>query len=90
MFEWDDEKSLWNLENRGFDFSFASRIFAGDVVEQTDERRDYGELRLIAYGSVEGYVLTVVYTWRGERRRIISARPADRKERDEYRKETDR
>lgn len=90
MFEWDEEKSLRNLQSRGFDFAFASRIFAGDTVEQPDERREYGERRLIAFGEAEGHVLAVVYTWRGNRRRIISARPADRKERNEYRQRTNR
>jgi uncharacterized protein len=84
VYEWDEEKNRWNREHRGFDFSFASRIFSGDFIEQPDERRDYGEVRMIAVGSVGNRVLTVVYTWRGQRRRIISARAADRKERHDY------
>jgi uncharacterized protein len=90
VFEWDEHKSRWNREHRGFDFLFASRIFSGDFVEQRDERRDYGETRMIAIGTVENLLLTVVYTWRGDRRRIISARIADRKERHDYRQATGR
>jgi len=48
--------------------------------------RDYGEQRIVATGKIEDGVLVVVYTRRGRRRRIISARPAKRKERDDYRK----
>jgi uncharacterized protein len=86
VFEWDEEKSRWNLENRGFDFLYAARIFDGVVMEREDRRRDYGEARIVAVGSVGPDVLTVVYTRRGETRRVISARAANRKERDEYRK----
>jgi len=46
-----------------------------------DRRRDYGEERVIAIGEVDGEVLVVVYTDRGNTRRIISARRANRKER---------
>lgn len=85
MFEWDEAKSRENLEERGFDFEFAARIFAGgDVLEYEDKRRDYRETRIAAIGEVEGALLFVVYTWRGYNRRIISARRASRRERDAY------
>jgi len=47
-------------------------------------RKDYGEQRVQAIGKVEGDSLFVVYTWRGAIRRIISARLANRSERDAY------
>jgi uncharacterized DUF497 family protein len=80
-FEWDDRKSQANLFRRGFGFDFAARIFEGDVIERVDDRRDYGEERIVALGCVDGEWLVVVYTWRGEARRIISARKASRRER---------
>ena len=46
-----------------------------------DRRRDYGEARHISIGRVEAAVVVVVHTWRGGRVRLISARPASRKER---------
>jgi uncharacterized protein len=84
VFEWDEEKSRLNLEQRGFDFAFAARVFEGDRVERLDSRRDYGEVRVIAVGQVAGITLTVVYTDRASGRRIISARLANRKERHAY------
>ena len=39
-----------------------------------DRRRDYGEGRLQVLGRAENEIRYVVYTWRGEYRRIISAR----------------
>jgi hypothetical protein len=71
IFDWDGAKSLTNLRDRGFDFEYASRIFAGDVLEREDRRRTYGEPRIVAHGEVDGRVVVVVYTWRDDRRRII-------------------
>jgi uncharacterized DUF497 family protein len=51
-------------------------IFEGPTLEWPDERRDYGEDRVITLGAVDDDVLVVVYTDRGTVRRIISARPA--------------
>ena len=86
FFEWDDRKSDRNLQERGFDFEAAKRIFENPVLEEIDDRRDYGETRIAATGQIAGRFLVVVYTWRENRRRIISARPAKEKERDDYRK----
>lgn len=80
-FEWDDAKSEANLAERGIGFDFAARIFEGSVIEWIDDRHDYGEDRIIALGQVDGEWLVVVYTWRGEARRVISARKANRRER---------
>ncbi|HIJ37453.1 MAG TPA: BrnT family toxin [Rhodospirillaceae bacterium] len=84
MFEWDDEKNEDNLRERGFDFAHAARIFEAPVLEMDDTRTDYGERRIQAIGRVGADILFVVYTWRREVRRIISARRANRKERDVY------
>ena len=81
LFEWDGAKSLRNLNERGFGFDYASRIFLGPTLENPDNRRDYGEVRIQAIGQIGDAVLFVVYTDRGDLRHIISARPASRKER---------
>ena len=86
LFEWAEAKSARNLRERGFDFEFVTGIFDGPVVDEEDRRRDYGERRFHATGQMEGRFFVVVYTWRGDRRRIISARPASRRERDDYHK----
>ena len=80
-FEWDEAKSEWTRRHRGFSFDRAARIFASAVHSIPDDRRDYGEERSIAIGESEGEVLVVVYTDRGDVRRIISARQASRRER---------
>jgi uncharacterized protein len=79
-FEWDEAKSQANQLKHGFDFTFAIRIFDGPVHRALDPRpRD--EHRMVATGRVEGLYITVVYTRRNGRYRIISARPARRNER---------
>lgn len=83
-FEWDNDKSNRNLAERGFGFDFAALIFDGLVAEQEDRRKDYGEVRMIALGEVDGLILRVVYTDRGDVRRIISAHIADRKDRSKW------
>jgi uncharacterized DUF497 family protein len=84
-FDWDPIKSERNRQERGFGFDFAALIFEGATIDWTDDRRDYGEARVRAIGEADGLVLYVVFTDRGDVRRIISARLASRKERDQWR-----
>ena len=83
-FEWDQDKGERNQRERGFGFAFAALIFEGETIEWPDDRRDYGEARVRAIGEVDGLVLYVVFTDRGDVRRIISARLASKKERDRW------
>ena len=84
-FEWDRAKSERNEVERGLPFELAVLLFDGPTIERVDDRRSYGELRIRALGMVGGVTLHCVYTRRGEVRRIISLRYANRKERDAYR-----
>ena len=83
-FEWDERKRRTTLAERGIDLLDVYRLFRGRVEEREDTRRDYGERRFIAVGELDGDIIPVVYTWRGNRRRLISARRATRRERKEY------
>lgn len=83
-FDWDFAKSERNRRERGFGFDFAALIFEDDAIEWPDDRRDYGEARVRVIGEVDGLVLHVVFTDRGDVRRIISARIADKKERNRW------
>ena len=76
VFEWDTAKNAANIAKHGIDFEDAIRIFEGPVLESPDERREYGEVRIIAFGVVDARELAVVYTTCAGRRRIISARRA--------------
>jgi hypothetical protein len=89
VFSWDRRKSEANLAERGFDFEFASAIFSGPTLERQDSRQDYGERRMVAIGSADGFLLVVVYTDRVKsggqiERRLVSARRASKRERVAY------
>jgi uncharacterized DUF497 family protein len=68
------------LRERGVGFDDGARIFEGPVLIWQDTHRNYGEDRFRAVGESEGDILHVVFTWRGDRLRIISVRRANRKE----------
>ncbi len=84
-FEWDETKNRANTAKHGIGFETAKRIFDGLVFTRPDRRRDYGEERYIGIGRVESAVIVVAYTKRRGCLRLISARPASRKERQAYR-----
>lgn len=84
-FEWDPAKADSNLAKHGIDFEDAIGAFDDPAVAiDPDPRSHGGETRYRAIGSVEGRILSVCYTMRGERCRIISARRASRREREAY------
>ena len=83
-FEWDPRKEVQNIIKHGIDFTTASTIWDGVVYERPDDRRDYGEDRFQAFGIVGNRILTVVFTWRGSTRRLISARRASRGEKGSF------
>lgn len=85
IFEWDAAKSGHNAKRRNLPFDLAVVLFDEPTLEEPDECRDYGEPRIKATGEVSGRVLVCIYTDRAESRRIISLRPAKRRERDAYR-----
>ncbi len=85
VFEWDEEKNQSNIKKHGVSFETAKLIFSGPIFTWVDDREDYGEERIISIGIAEEVaILTVAYTDREERIRLISARPASRKERKIY------
>ena len=83
-FEWDEAKDRANVAKHGIDFETARRIFDDPLLTRPDLRRDYGEERYTGIGRVEAATVVVAYTVRGRRLRLISARPASRKERQAY------
>lgn len=86
-FEWDDAKAEANLRKHKLSFRIASRVFDDPLVLiEQDDSEDYGEPRYLAVGLVEGLLVTVAYTERGERIHIISARKANSHEQRAYRR----
>jgi uncharacterized DUF497 family protein len=84
-FEWDDRKAAINLRDHKISFEQARRVFDDVfVLIEQDLGEDYGEDRYLATGMIEELLITVVFTERGERTRIISARNANAYERRAY------
>jgi uncharacterized DUF497 family protein len=84
--EWDDDKNAINKQEHDLSFETAQYVFADpERLERLDmsEGNTSGEERWQTLGKV-GPVLFVVYTERGENKRIITARPADKTERRSY------
>ena len=68
------------LSEHGLDFNDAALIFAGVTLEIEDTRKDYGEMRVICYGMLEGRMVVVGYTPRGADRHVFSMRKANERE----------
>ena len=77
---YDPAKREWTLRERGLDFEDADQIFAGQVFERQDMRRDYGEVRMITIGFLRARMVVLVSTPRGKDRYIISMREANERE----------
>jgi hypothetical protein len=87
-FEWDAAKAVRNEADHGVTFDVATLVFADPfALEWRDDREDYGEDRYVVLGMVDGRVLYVAYTMRGDAIRIISARGAEPNERRRYHEE---
>lgn len=84
-FEWDADKRLANIEKHGVDFRIAARIFEGPTLDRIDDRRDYGERRLISIGAFDVVVYVVIHTPRPGATRLISAWKGGKRERETYR-----
>ena len=78
--EYDEAKRRETLERRGLDMAHAEEVF--DDAHQTveDTRRDYGERRFQTAGYLRNRLIFVVWTRRGNVRRIISMRKANERE----------
>lgn len=84
-FEWDDSKNRLNLHKHGIDFAQAVNIFGAPYLLRVDTRDDYGEDRCVATGLLNNRLITVVFVEiEADRLRIISARKANREEREHY------
>ena len=84
QFEWDEDKAALNLKKHGVRFETAARVFEDeDRIEFSDSAHSTEEDRYNTIGMVDS-VLFVVYTERKNRVRLISARPANSKERRLY------
>lgn len=68
------------LAERGLDFADAEVAFEGVTLEVEDIRKEYGEVRIICYGTLAGRMVVIGYAPRGADRHVFSMRKANERE----------
>ena len=56
---YDPEKRRKTFDERGLDFEDAALVFSGTTFEVEDDRRDYGETRILCFGFLSGRLVVV-------------------------------
>lgn len=77
---YDVAKRAKTLAERGLDFEDAAKVFATKTFEVEDTRRDYGEVRIVCFGHLNGRMMVIGYTPRGAARHVFSMRKANARE----------
>jgi uncharacterized protein len=83
-FTWDENKRQANLAKHGLDFADAEKVFSGPLLLFEDNRKNYGEQRMIGIGQLDCLVVLIVHVESDDEIRIISMRKADSDETDLY------
>ena len=88
-YEWDEKKAAANLHKHGVDFADVALALEDELAFTMRELYSGDEERFVTLGRApQGRLLVVVYTWRRDRIRLISARETTSKERRDYEKKT--
>lgn len=80
----DPPKRERAFSERGLDFLSAEAVFAGLHHTWPDTRRDYGERRNITIGHLNGRMVMVGWTPRGEDRHVFTMRKCNEREQARY------
>lgn len=80
----DSAKRDWTLRERDLDFAWAEEVFVGPTLDAVDDRRDYGEVRMVTVGYLRGRMVIVCWTPRGDARHVFSMRKANAREKAKY------
>jgi len=84
-FEWDEAKNRENIRKHRIDLADVPPMFEGPMYVTLDTRKDYGEDRMVGIGFLNVAVIAVVFVEIAEDTvRLISARKAERHEREEF------
>ena len=86
QFEWDEEKRQSNLRKHGVNFADAVEVLFDELAITIEDPDHHDEQRFITIGTdTKTRVLVVIYAYQGKNAiRMISARQADRRERQQY------
>ena len=87
-FDWDETKRAQNVAKHGVDFPLAREIDLNVADIEVDDRRHYGEVRLMARAEIQDRLYVLVFTYRGDVVLVISLRKANDREVLRYEKKT--
>lgn len=79
-FDFDPTKDRLNVEKHGLSLAVAASLDWDAALLWVDDRQDYGEMRVLALAPRTGILYYVAFVDRGEVRRIIRLRRANRRE----------
>ena len=85
-YQWNDNKAKTNLKKHSIDFADAVTIFGDDLAVTVEDNNPHENWFITIGMDALGRILVVIYTWRGESIRLISARKATKNERQMYKK----
>lgn len=88
-FVWSDVKDEENRRKHGLPLRFGALLFLDHTRLERSAKTVHGELRFMAIGRIGDRVLTCVFALRNGDRRLVSVRPASRRERRAYATQTD-
>jgi len=84
-FEWDEQKRQLNMRKHRVEFADAVSVFEDpDAITLPGDYTEEEERFVTLASDLFGRILVVVYTWRGDAIRLISARKATASERKQY------
>lgn len=81
---WDERKREANIRRHGLDFAGCEAVFDGPVLTVEDTRLAYGEQRMNLLGWLQGRIVHMTYTERGEDLHVFSLREATKHEARHY------
>lgn len=82
--DWDPRKAAGNVRKHGIDFVDAVPVLFDELAVTTEDEHPTEDRRVTIGVDTIGRVLVVVWAWRGDGIRLISARRATRSERRRY------
>ena len=83
-FEWDRSKATTNLRKHDVDFADAATVLHDERALTIRDRHATEDRFLTISMDAVGRILVVVFTWRGATARLMSARKATGREREQY------
>jgi uncharacterized DUF497 family protein len=76
----DDTKNKINIEKHKVSFELVAKFDFKTAMVMTDNRKDYGEIRQVAYGFIDTRLFVLCFVVRSNKFRIISLRKANKRE----------